>query len=73
MILLIPSFLYNGLEISFFMGIYPTAVGFTGAFGSDARKLVGLVGILTGVGTLTAGLLFGVFGDKLVKSSKLTD
>ncbi|CAL8080623.1 unnamed protein product [Orchesella dallaii] len=70
MLLLIPPAIYNGFEIAFFAGIYPTAVGFTEGFGDDARKLVGFAGILIGIGTLLGGLIFGVFGDKIVNSRR---
>ncbi|CAL8110322.1 unnamed protein product [Orchesella dallaii] len=70
MLLLIPPAMYNGFEMAFFAGIYPTAVGFTERFGGDARKLVGFAGILIGIGTLMGGLIFGVFGDKTVNSRR---
>lgn len=70
MILLIPAAMYNGLEIAYFLAIYPTSVGFTESFGGDTRKLVGLAGIVIGVASLIAGVVFGIFGDKTVKSSK---
>lgn len=62
--LLIPAALYNGVELAFFVAIYPTAVGFTEAFG-DSRKLVGFAGIVMALGCLTGGLFTGLFIDKL--------
>ncbi|CAL8145606.1 unnamed protein product [Orchesella dallaii] len=70
MLLLIPPALWNGFEIAFFAGIYPTAVGFTEGFGGDTRKLVGVAGILIGIGTLLGGLIFGVFAEKTANSKR---
>lgn len=70
MLLLLPPSVYSGLETAYFLAIYPTAVGFTSAFGEDAKKLVGAMGIISGTGSLVSGLLFGMFANKVVNSSK---
>lgn len=68
--LLIPASVYSGFQVTYMLGIYPTAVGFSEALGEDAKKLVGYTGILAGLGNVSGGLIFGVFGKKLVNSSK---
>lgn len=67
MILLSVTFFYTGLELTFFSGVYSTAVGATKQFGSDSDRLVGLVGIMIGIGEIVGGLTFGIFGKKTVK------
>lgn len=48
--LLFWTFLYTGIELSFFSGVYSAAVGFTNGLGTEAKRLVGLCGILVGAG-----------------------
>ena len=67
MMLLSVTFFYTGLELTFFSGVYSTAVGATKQFGSDSDRLVGLVGIMIGIGEIVGGLTFGIFGKKTVK------
>lgn len=67
MILLSIASVYTGWCQSFFFGVYPTSVGFTGRFGDDAKRLVGLVGIFTGVGEVVGGSAFGLLGSKTTK------
>ena len=67
MLLLSITSLYTGLEQCFYSGVYSTSIGSTEAFGDDAKKLVGLVGILIGVGEVTGGGLFGLLGPVTTK------
>ncbi|ODM90722.1 UNC93-like protein MFSD11 [Orchesella cincta] len=69
MILLSIASVYTGWCQSFFFGVYPTAVGFTQRFG-DAKRLVGLVGIFTGVGEVVGGSVFGLLGSKTTKKGR---
>ena len=71
MLLLSITSLYTGLEQCFYSGVYSTSIGFTEAFGEDAKKLVGLVGILIGVGEVTGGALFGLLGPVTTKKGDL--
>ncbi|CAL8142309.1 unnamed protein product [Orchesella dallaii] len=70
MILLSIASIYTGWCQSFFFGVYPTAVGFTQRFGDDAKRLVGLVGIFTGVGEVVGGSVFGLLGSKTTKRGR---
>ncbi|KAK5642293.1 hypothetical protein RI129_008460 [Pyrocoelia pectoralis] len=67
MILLSVTFFYTGIELSFFSGVYSSAIGFTNAFGESAKQLVGLSGILIGAGEVLAGALFGILGAKFTR------
>lgn len=64
MILLCITFFYTGIELSFFSGVYSSAVGFTKQFGKDSKQLVGMSGIFIGLGEVLGGALFGILGDK---------
>lgn len=50
------TFLYTGLELTFFSGVYTTCVGATLELGADADRLVGLTGIMIGVGEILGEL-----------------
>ncbi|KAF5273713.1 hypothetical protein FQA39_LY07403 [Lamprigera yunnana] len=67
MLLLSIAFFYTGIELSFYSGVYSSSVGFTGAFGGNAKQLVGLSGIFVGVGEVLGGALFGIFGSKFTR------
>jgi hypothetical protein len=67
MILLSLTFFYTGIELSFFSGVYSSAVGFTSSLGKEAKRLVGLCGILVGAGEVLGGATFGLLGGKSVK------
>ncbi|KAK6643081.1 hypothetical protein RUM43_004584 [Polyplax serrata] len=67
MLLLLVTFFYTGIELSFFSGIYSTSIGFTKEFKDKAKSLVGLSGVFVGVGEVLGGLLFSVTGSKLSK------
>uniref|UniRef100_A0A1I7XGB1 UNC93-like protein MFSD11 n=1 Tax=Heterorhabditis bacteriophora TaxID=37862 RepID=A0A1I7XGB1_HETBA len=67
MIMLSFVFAYTGIEQSFWTGIYPTCISFTKRLGSNTNSLVALNSIATGVGQVTAGLLFGILGNRTRK------
>lgn len=64
MLLLSVCFLYTGLELSFFSGVYSPSIGFTLEIGSNAKQLVGMSGILIGAGAVLGGATFGILGKK---------
>jgi MFS transporter, NAG-T family, sugar:H+ symporter len=66
MILLAFTFFYTGIELSFFSGVYSSSVGFTNNF-TEAKRLVGLCGILVGLGEVIGGATFGLLGSRTVK------
>lgn len=66
MFLLNICFVYTGLELSFFSGVYSPSIGFTQQLGSNIKQLVGLSGILIGFGEVLGGFLFTIVGSKTV-------
>ncbi|XP_015215546.1 UNC93-like protein MFSD11 isoform X2 [Lepisosteus oculatus] len=51
---------YSGLELTFYSGVYGTCIGATAQFGTSAKGLIGLSGILVGIGEIVGGGLFGL-------------
>ena len=45
-------YLFTGVELTFFSGVYGTSVGQSAHYGSEAKSLIGLVGIFIGVGEI---------------------
>ncbi|XP_045464774.1 UNC93-like protein MFSD11 [Harmonia axyridis] len=70
-LLLCVAFLYGGLELAFFSGVYGSSVGFTLQL-HDSKSLIGLCGILIGCGEVLGGILFGVFGAYTSKIGRST-
>ncbi|XP_022911255.1 UNC93-like protein MFSD11 isoform X2 [Onthophagus taurus] len=70
MLLLCVTFLYTGIELSFFSGVYGTCLGFTRKLGDIATQLVGLHGIFIGVGEVLGGAVFGILGAKTTKCGR---
>ncbi|XP_074638646.1 UNC93-like protein MFSD11 [Acropora palmata] len=66
MLLLSLCFAYTGIELTFFSGVYGTCVGNTSHF-NQAKRQIGLVGMLIGCGEISGGLLFGIFGKRSTK------
>jgi len=64
MIFLILAFLYTGVELSFWSGIYTTCIGNTLQLGDNPKKLIALNAITMGIGQALAGFLFGILGSK---------
>ncbi|CAB3373110.1 Hypothetical predicted protein [Cloeon dipterum] len=67
MLLLSCTFLYTGVELSFFSGVYSPSIGFTQQLGEQAKQLVGMSGIFIGLGEVIGGALFGILGKKTIK------
>ncbi|KAJ1095929.1 hypothetical protein NDU88_001079 [Pleurodeles waltl] len=57
--LLCISMIYTGLELAFYSGVYGTSIGATQAFGSSAKALIGLSGMLISFGEIAGGGIFG--------------
>ena len=55
-----------GLELSFFSGVYGTAIGNTNNLVSDgnAKRFIGISGMLIGCGEIIGGATFGLLGSK---------
>ncbi|XP_033209483.1 UNC93-like protein MFSD11 [Belonocnema kinseyi] len=59
LIMLTLTFIYSGLVLAFYSGVYTSSFGFTAKMGESRKKLVSLVGICLGIGEVTAGIIFG--------------
>ena len=70
MLLLSFSFFYTGMVGTFLCGVYGSSLGFTSDFGSMAKSLVGLHGIILGIGEIVGGVMFSTFGHKFVKKGR---
>jgi MFS family permease len=70
MILIAPLFLYSGFSLSFFSGIYTTAVGNTKLL-EGAASMLGLVGVGIGLGQVVGGGIF-VFGSNIINKVSRT-
>lgn len=64
MILLSLTFIYTGLSLTFFSGVYSSSIGFTRAMGKNSKSLIGLSGIFLGIGEVIGGAVFGILGSK---------
>lgn len=55
-----------GLELSFFSGVYGTAIGNTNNLVTDgnAKPFIGICGMLIGLGEIIGGATFGLLGSK---------
>lgn len=69
MLLLSFTFIYTGLELTFYSGVYSNSVGFTKAMGDDHKSFVGLSGIFIGFGEVLGGAIFGVFASKMFRNN----
>ncbi|CAH0579109.1 unnamed protein product [Chrysodeixis includens] len=67
MLLLSVTFIYTGVELSFFSGVYSPSIGFTLGMGDNAKQLVGLSGVFIGMGEVLGGALFGILGSKTTR------
>lgn len=56
MLMLVVTFCYTGLMLTFWSGVYGTSIGRTKSFGDDAKSLVGLHGIVIGAGEIVGGM-----------------
>lgn len=62
MMLLCTTFLYSGLQLSIWSGVYPTSIGFFGGMGVDRKALATIVLISIAAGEVIGGSVFGFFG-----------
>ncbi|XP_054726272.1 UNC93-like protein MFSD11 [Anastrepha obliqua] len=67
MLLLSVAFLYTGMELSFFSGVYGPSIGFTKKIHNTPKEIVGLAGICIGAGEVFGGGLFGILGKKTTR------
>jgi len=65
MLLLSLTFIYTGLELTFYSGVYSNSVGFTKKIGENRKSLVGLSGIFIGLGEVMGGAIFGILASKI--------
>ncbi|XP_003704460.1 UNC93-like protein MFSD11 [Megachile rotundata] len=65
MLLLSFTFVYTGIVLTFYSGVYSPSIGFTEAIGDLRVSLVGLSGIFVGIGEVIGGALFGIFASKV--------
>ncbi|XP_012538771.1 UNC93-like protein MFSD11 [Monomorium pharaonis] len=65
MLLLSLTFIYTGLELTFYSGVYSSSIGFMMVFGDQRKSLVGLSGIFVGVGEVVGGAIFGILASKI--------
>ncbi|XP_076243264.1 UNC93-like protein MFSD11 [Calliopsis andreniformis] len=65
MLLLSLTFVYTGLVLTFYSGVYSSSIGFTKAIGDSRKSFVGLSGIFIGIGEVVGGALFGIFASKV--------
>lgn len=65
MLLLSLMFLYTGLLLTFYSGVYSSSIGFTKVLGEFRKSLVGLSGIFIGIGEVIGGIIFGICGTKV--------
>lgn len=62
MLLLSLTFLYSGLLLNIWSGLYATCVGFTISFGSERKSLAIICGMAGAVAEVLVGAAFGIFG-----------
>ncbi|XP_052831766.1 UNC93-like protein MFSD11 isoform X2 [Octopus bimaculoides] len=60
--LLFIPFLYVGIEITFFSGVYGTCLANNKHFGQEAKALIGLSGMFIGVGEILGGSTLAILG-----------
>lgn len=56
MLFLIVAFMYTGIELSFWSGIYPSSIGFTEKLHSNTKIIVALNAITQGLGQATGNI-----------------
>jgi hypothetical protein len=54
--MLMPLTIYLGAEVALHLGVFPTAVSSLNALGGNPHQLVGLIGLLTSIGKIVAGI-----------------
>lgn len=68
MLVLSFTFIYTGLELTFYSGVYSNSVGFTKAMGDKRKSFIGLSGIFIGLGEVIGGAIFGIFASKIFRN-----
>ncbi|XP_026812896.1 UNC93-like protein MFSD11 [Rhopalosiphum maidis] len=68
MLLLSTLFLYTGLHVSLYSGVYSSCIAFTKSMSTNSKQLLGYTGIFVGVGEVAGGLLCSVLGKKSARS-----
>lgn len=58
------TFIYTGLALTFFSGVYSSSIGFTIGMGDKRKSLVGLSGICIGIGEVVGGAIFGILATR---------
>lgn len=66
MLMLSVTFIYTGLELGFWSGVYGSCISFTEAL-PNRKELVGLSGVFIGLGEVLGGATFGILGAKTIK------
>jgi len=70
MLLLCVTFFYTGIQLSIWSAVYGTCIGFTYAFGNEAKALATISGIFVAIGEVLGGAAFGIFGKLTVKGGR---
>jgi len=70
MLLLSVTFLYTGLQLSIWSGVYPTCVGFTNSFGENRKALATICMIFIAAGEVLGGAVFGFLGHITTKRGR---
>lgn len=70
MLLLCVTFFYTGIQLNIWSAVYGTCIGFTSAFGSEAKSLTTVSGMFVAIGEVLGGALFGIFGHLTVKRGR---
>uniref|UniRef100_A0AC34FC87 UNC93-like protein MFSD11 n=1 Tax=Panagrolaimus sp. ES5 TaxID=591445 RepID=A0AC34FC87_9BILA len=66
------AFMYTGIELSFWSSIYPSCISYTQALGSNTKKFIAYNAIAAGLGSFSAGFLFGFLGDYTKKIGRIS-
>jgi len=70
MLLLSVAFAYSGIIVSFWTGIFPTSISFTLQLGAT-HKLTSLNTMVTGVGQIIGGTMFGIMGERFRRFGRI--
>ncbi|KAK6766855.1 hypothetical protein RB195_026246 [Necator americanus] len=70
MVLLSVCFLYSGIEITYYSGVYTACLSAATALNAGSERIISYAVLAMGIGQITGGLLFGVFprSNKLNRS-----
>ncbi|KAE9555999.1 hypothetical protein FO519_000855 [Halicephalobus sp. NKZ332] len=63
--------IYTGIELSFYSGIYPTAISFTDKLAKNTKTVIAFNAIAQGLGQGTVSFAFGIFGDITKKLGRI--